>query len=149
MSDRKYFGYYPLAQAKAYLRGATEVSGIDLMILKNYLWSQPEEIPLIEQTLVRMCQNPLLDKLNEIIGMATESFQELVADAENKKAFIKFRAEFLRLYDRINELKIKADSNKERADIQNAVSLIEDMSQTAHQKAGFTYASLEELKLLQ
>lgn len=41
VSDRKYLGYYPIAQAKAWLSGHTAVESEDLLALKNYLWQQP------------------------------------------------------------------------------------------------------------
>ncbi|MFR0797974.1 MAG: hypothetical protein ACLSHJ_04045 [Oscillospiraceae bacterium] len=38
VSDRKYLGYYPIAQAKAWLSGHDKVEASDLLALKNYLW---------------------------------------------------------------------------------------------------------------
>lgn len=37
VSDRKYLGYYPIAQAKAWLEGHAQVEPADLLALRNYL----------------------------------------------------------------------------------------------------------------
>ena len=43
VSDRKYLGYYPIAQAKAWLSGHDKVESCDLLALKNYLWRLPSD----------------------------------------------------------------------------------------------------------
>ena len=43
VSDRKYLGYYPVAQAKAWLSGHAKVESSDLLALKNYLWYLPAD----------------------------------------------------------------------------------------------------------
>ena len=44
VSDRKYLGYYPIAQAKAWLSGHDKVESCDLLALKNYLWACPQTV---------------------------------------------------------------------------------------------------------
>ena len=153
ISDRKYLNYYPIAQAKAWLMGHSEVQSPDLLALKNYLWSKPSEIPLVETTLTRMCLNPLQDKVNDIRAAAREVQEELDASAgagvDMKKAFRKYRAELVRVYRLYRELTEKAQSDSDRAML---AALLEDMekdSRAAHEKNGYTYASLEELAELQ
>jgi MoxR-like ATPase len=149
ISDRKYFNYYPLAQAKAWLDGCSEVNALHLLALKNYLWTTPEEIIVIEQILTRMCQNPLKDKLDNLRAMAVDSLDQLKADKDNKKAMIKFRGEFIRLYDMVRDLLSKAGSSSETKQIGDFEYALEDMSREAHDIMGFTYANLGELKALQ
>ncbi len=149
VSDRKYFNYTPIAQAKAWLEGKSEVNAAHLLALKNYLWTTPEEITVIEQTLVRMCQNPLRDKLDDIRVMALDSLDQLKADRDNKKAMIKFRGEFIRLYDMVADLQAKAVSASETSQTSGLLDALEAMSREAHSLMGFTYASLAELKSLQ
>ncbi len=149
VSDRKYFNYTPITQAKAWLDRQSEVSASQLLALKNYLWTTPEEITVIEQTLVRMCQNPLRDKLDNIRAMALDSLDQLKADRDNKKAMIKFRGEFIRLYDMVADLQAKAVSASETNQISAFLDALEAMSREAHSLMGFTYASLAELKALQ
>ena len=64
ISDRKYFGYAPIAQAKAWLEGRDTVEPSDLTILRHYLWTAPEERIVIQGTLERMCNDPLKDRLD-------------------------------------------------------------------------------------
>lgn len=72
ISDRKYFGYAPIAQAKAWLEGRDAVEPSDLNILRHYLWTAPEERTVIQATLERMCNDPLKDRLNGILASALE-----------------------------------------------------------------------------
>ena len=43
VSDRKYLGYYPIAQARAWLSGHDKVESSDLLALKDYLWHLPAD----------------------------------------------------------------------------------------------------------
>ena len=58
ISDRKYFNYAPVAQAKAWLEGRDTVAPADLIILRHYLWTAPEERAIIQSALVQMCSDP-------------------------------------------------------------------------------------------
>jgi MoxR-like ATPase len=51
VSDRKFLSYYPIAQAKAWLNGHGTVEPADMLVLKFYLWTKPEEITTVEQDL--------------------------------------------------------------------------------------------------
>ena len=79
VSDRKYLGYYPIAQAKAWLSGHDKVESCDLLALKNYLWRLPSDREKVEAVLTRLCVNPMQDKVNNIRGMALESQEEFDA----------------------------------------------------------------------
>lgn len=147
VSDRKYFNYFPMAQAKAWLDGYSEVNPEHLMILKNYLWTTPEEITVIGQTLTRLCQNPLRERLESIRTMAAESLKEFNDAQDNKKALIKLRGEFVRLFDMLPDTTDAADM--EKAKIEECLDALETMSREAHTAAGFTYASIAEIKALQ
>ncbi len=61
VSDRKYLGYYPIAQAKAWLSGHDKVESCDLLALKNYLWRLPSDREKVEAVLTRLCVNPMQD----------------------------------------------------------------------------------------
>ena len=153
VSDRKFLNYYPIAQAKAWLAGHSEVQTSDLLALKNYLWNKPSEIPLVETTLTRMCLNPLQDKVNDIRAMAKEIQEELEAAAtggvETRKAFRKYRGELLRVYRLYRELETKAESDSDKAMLKDLLEDLERNSRAAHEKSGFTYATLNELEALQ
>ena len=153
VSDRKYLNFYPIAQAKAWLSGHAEVQPGDLTALKNYLWEKPTDISLVEQTLTRMCINPMQDKVNDIRAAAKEVFDELNdsigSGVDAKKAFRKFRAELLRVYGLYRDLAGKAQNDNERAMLESLLADLENDSRGAHEKNGYTYASLEELAELQ
>lgn len=153
VSDRKYLNFYPIAQAKAWLSGHSEVQPCDLLALKNYLWEKPTDIPLVEATLNRMCINPMQDKVNDIRAAANEIFDELNASVdsgvESRKAFRKFRSELLRVYGLYTDLSGKAQGDSEKAMLDALLAELEKISRGAHEKYGFTYAALEELAGLQ
>jgi MoxR-like ATPase len=150
VSDRKYFNYAPVAQAAAWLRGGSEVSGGDLLVLKNYLWTKPEEIEPISQTLARLCENPLRGRLEAVKTLAAECFEGWKTDAAgggDVNALRKFRAEILRVYGDIPPLG-DAASEADRREIEDAVQYLEDMNRETSAAAGFTCTPLSEQKQL-
>ena len=156
ISDRKYFNFAPIVQAQAWLDGHTEVKSIHLKLLKNYLWNTPEEILVIEDLLNRMCENPIGEMLNDIINAATESFSDFEQVAQgssdgksSKKALIKLRGEYIRLYDTIRQLDNSSIDNEASASsIVSSIDRLENLSKRAHTMANCTYAPLKELKEL-
>lgn len=149
VSDRKYLNYYPIAQAKAWLMGHTEVHSTDLLALKNYLWYKPSDIPLVEVTLTRMCVNPMQDKVNDLWAMARECADELNASADNgvepRKAFRKFRTELVRVYGLYAALTANAQGDSEKQMLDKLLDDMENLSRSAHEKYGFTPTPLKEL----
>ena len=77
ISDRKYFNYAPIAQAKAWLSGRDTVEPSDLTTLCAYLWTAPEERTIIQSTLERMCNDPLKDRLDTILAEAWRGIRSL------------------------------------------------------------------------
>jgi MoxR-like ATPase len=150
ISDRKYFNYYPIAQAGAWLAGRATVIPDDLLALRFYLWSDPAERATIEPVLEHMCHNPLQEKINDIRAMAAETEDEFMAakDDSGNKALIKFRSEYLRLYQMYCDLLDKAQSDSEKAQLSELLNDLEKSSMAAHEALNFTYAPLDELALL-
>ena len=155
VSDRKYLSYYPIAQAKAWLSGHSKVESSDLLALKNYLWRLPADREKVENVVNRLCVNPMLDKVNNIRGMALES-QE-VFDASrgdgskadvSRKALIKLRSELTRLYQMQCELRVAVQSDSEAVMVDALLEDLEKISRHAHEQTGFTYTSLEEIAVL-
>lgn len=153
VSDRKYLNYYPIAQAKAWLSGHSEVQSADLLALKNYLWNKPSDIPLVETTLTRMCLHPLQDKVNDLLAMAKDIRDELESSlangVETRKVFRKYRSELFRVYKLYQELEGKAESDSDSSMLKAFLDGLEKDSQAAHEKCGFTYTSLSELAALE
>lgn len=156
VSDRKYLGYYPIAQAKAWLTGHTQVESTDLLALKNYLWRLPGDRASVESTLQRMCVNPMLDKVNDIRAMAMEARDEYEATRSDQgkanaanKALIKLRGELLRLFGMQQKLDGEAQSDNERTLTAELLQDMEQISRQAHEAVGFTYIPLDQLAALQ
>lgn len=156
ISDRKFLNYAPIAQAKAWLSGHTEVQGQDLVALKNYLWDQPKDFPAVESTLNRMCINPMQDKVNNIRAMAMEARDEFDAARSElekanagSKALIKLRGELIRLYRMQQQLAESVQSESERTLTDQLLTEMEQISRQAHEAVGFTYMPLAEQAALQ
>ena len=156
VSDRKYLGYYPIAQAKAWLSGHTQVESTDLLALKNYLWHLPADRAMVESTLQRMCVNPMLDKVNDVRSMAMEARDEYdVARSDTNKAgaanraLVKLRGELLRLFEMQKKLEAEARTDSERVLTAELLQDMEQISRQAHEAVGFTYIPLEQLAALQ
>lgn len=147
ISDRKYFGYGPIAQAKAWLEGRDTVEPSDLTILRHYLWTAPEERTIIQGTLERMCNDPLKDRLDGILASALECREDFdsSADAPPARRIGKLRDEFLRLYEQISQLSAAAQTDGEKQKIQACLDELEKQSQQAHAAIHFSYAPLSEL----
>ena len=156
VSDRKYLGFSPIAQAKAWLMGHTQVERTDLLALKNYLWHQPGDRETVAKTLQRMCVNPMQDKVNDIRAMALEAQEEYETARGNQskanavnKALIKLRGELLRLYAMQQKLAVAVQSDGEKDLVDALLADMELISRRAHEAANFTYAPLEQMAALQ
>lgn len=147
ISDRKYFSYAPIAQAKAWLEGRDTVESSDLTILRHYLWTAPEERTVIQGTLERMCNDPLKDRLDGILASALESYEDFnqSVDAPAARRIGKLRDEYLRLYEQIAQMDAAAQNDGERQKIQDCLNEIEKQSQTACEAIHFSYVPLSEL----
>ena len=150
-----YLGYYPIAQAKAWLSGHDKVESCDLLALKNYLWRLPSDREKVEAVLTRLCVNPMQDKVNNIRGMALESQEEFDAALGDgskadtaRKAFIKLRGELTHLYQMQCSLRTAAQSDSETALVDDLLADLEKISRKAHEQTHFTYTTLEEIAAL-
>lgn len=150
VSDRKYFGFTPLVQARAWLCSREEVRPGDLIVLRAYLWTTPDEIEQVAAVIREIVENPLGERIQELHGMAAEAFEEFQNDAarNSSRALIKFRSGFLSLYGQVQVLSQDAQSDRDRESVQALMGGLEDMSRQAHSASGFTYTTLPELAAL-
>lgn len=152
VSDRKYLSYYPIAQARAWLNGHSEVLSSDLLALKCYLWGKPSDIPLVETTLTRMCLDPLKDKANEIRALAKETRDVYDASVQTgvdpKKALRKYSKEMVRVYNLYCELAEKAQSDSDKMLLDELLSDLERDGRETYEKSGFTYTSWKQISEL-
>ena len=147
ISDRKYFNYAPIAQAKAWLSGRDTVEPSDLTTLCAYLWTAPEERTIIQATLERMCNDPLKDRLDTILAEAVEGYQEFTdtADAPAARRIGKLRDEFMSLYITLSQMLSNAQSDAEREKINACLEELERYSKEAHASVQYSYVPLREL----
>ena len=143
VSDRKFFGYQSIAKAEAFLSGADKVIPSHLRALTPYFWNKPEEITVISEVLKRFCENPISEKLKVITDDAAESFTQFESTDNKKKALVKLRNEYIRLFDLEN-----GANPEQRMQTENVRSLIEGLSKQAADTSGNTYIPLNELKEL-
>ena len=58
-------------QAEAWLAGQRYRHGLqDMKALVNYLWDKPEDREIVQETIIRLTENPLGDKLDELLARA-------------------------------------------------------------------------------
>lgn len=150
VSDRKYFNYTPIAQAKAWLEGHSEVQPMDLYILRHYLWTLPSDRSVVCATLERMCHDPLAQKLGDLQNMGRECYEafEVATDASAARRIGKLRSEYIRLYGTVMDLRGNAQNDREFQQIDELLTILERYSEKAHQAVGYTYAPLEQLYAL-
>ncbi len=148
ISDRKYFGYYPLAQAKAWLDGRDKVESRDLLILSAYLWTTPEDRAVICPYLEHKCIDPLKQQLEDVHKMALESFAQFEAatDANPIVRVGKLRDELLQLYELLLDTQARAADDNERGRIDAEVDELEALNERAHQETQRPYASLQAIR---
>lgn len=151
ISDRKYFGYYPIAQARAWLGGRDKVEPADLLALRFYLWTAQEDRGVIDPVLERMCNDPLQDKLDTLLASAVEAYGdfESATGAQPPKRIGKLRNELVRLYETISQLQAAAQSNRELKQIGDTLDAIEAYSKKAHDAISFAYVPLSEIYAIQ
>lgn len=160
VSDRKYFGFTPIVQAKAYLNGNSEVSPADLLILKNYFWNNPAEIPTVGKILEDLCENPLGTEVEKYLDMAREAkvvMDERMAELEDEqgketekiKPYVVFSKELFRIYLGLSNLKSADLSDSDVKLIDDGATELEKMLSEAANTAGAAYISLSEQKRLE
>ena len=147
VSDRTYFGYSPVVQAEAWLAGRNTVQPQDMKALVNYLWDKPEDREIVEETITRLTENPLGDKLDELLARAYQCRDEFDSADSPGLALIAMRSGLLAVYDEAEQLKgsLAAD-DPARSTVEGMIATLEGISREAHAKTTFTYLQLPELK---
>lgn len=151
VSDRKFFNYTPFVQAKAWLDGRDTVQPFDLLCLEAYLWTNPEELPEIRQTLGKKCVNPLQDKADAIRISGLEVFEAFCQDKQTSgsKALVKFRGEIVAVYRQAKSLESELDSANDQAIYNSLIYDLGEYSRQAHIAVNFTVVPLDELAMME
>ena len=118
-----------------------------MLVLKNYLWNKPEEISVISDTLKRICENPLGDRIKELTAKAY-SVRDVFNAAENKnRALMALKNELLKLYNEaLDTKKDFTETDAAASSVDSFIGTLEDISRAAYAETSFTYVSLPELK---
>lgn len=150
VSDRKYFGYYPIVQAHAWLCGRDEVRGTDLTALRSYLWTSLDEITKISQVLTRLCENPLAARISDLRKMIVDAADQFESGRGGNavRALKGFRTQAVEIYSKISSLSGYAQNDTEKAQVDALRVELERFSQKAHAAANLTYIPLDELASL-
>ena len=142
ISDRKFFNFTPIVQAAAYINGHDTVSVEDLMILKNYFWTTPAERDTISAVLTEICDNPIQSRINDLIAMADEAFEDFQSNSTNNRAFAKARTELVRVFSELQKLECTSDTDRDK--VKEANEQLESLSKQVYEQKGFTVVPLRE-----
>ena len=160
VSDRKFLGFTPIVQAKAYLNGNQEVTPKDLMVLKNYFWNTPSEIPTVGKILSDVCENPIGAEIIKLLDMANESrnvMEETVSELEQNgdsqvnlvRPYVVFSKELLRIYTELENLKTNDISEADINEITQAENEMDEMLREASNRTKAPFVNLEQQKALE
>ena len=141
ISDRKFFGFYPIVQALAWLSGKDCVT--------PYLWSVQSDIPKIEQILKDACMDGVAEKIEDFRVQLNEAYSAFLADSQTDKtrALLKFRECLVQLYKSCLEFRTTLPTAQAAVDA--LIEEMEDKSRQAHSATNLTYITLPELEQLQ
>lgn len=147
VTDRKYFNFGLVVQAEAWLAGRDTVQPQDMKALVNYLWDKPEDREIVEEAITRLTENPLGDKLDELLARAYQCRDEFDSADNPGLALIALRSGLLAVYDEAEQLKDSlAEEDPARSTVEGMIATLEGISREAHAKTSFTYLPLPELK---
>ena len=147
VTDRKYFNFGLVVQAEAWLAGRDTVQPQDMKALVNYLWDKPEDREIVEEAIIRLTENPLGDKLDDLLARAYQCRDEFDSADSPGLALIALRSGLLALYDEAEHLKNSlAEDDSARSTVEGMIATLEGISREAHAKTAFTYLPLPELK---
>lgn len=147
ISDRKYFNYAPIAQAKAWLSGRDTVEPSDLTTLCAYLWTAPEERtyhPIhLGADVQRSPQGPAGHHSGGSRGGVSGVYR--YGRRPCGRRIGKLRDEFMSLYITLSQMLSNAQSDAEREKINACLEELERYSKEAHASVQYSYVPLREL----
>lgn len=147
VSDRTYFNLSLVIQAEAWLNEHTTVQPEDMKALVNYLWDKPEDREIIREVIYRLTENPLGDKLNDLLAKSYEHQRKFDSATDKNQALITMRNALVDIYDKAQELrKGLSDNDAAHSQIDSMIATLEEISRNVHEKTQFTYLPLDELK---
>lgn len=104
-SSRRFKWAIRALQANALLNGRAEVIDEDLFVLKNVLWGEKKEIPIVEQVIAKAI-NPAIAEIRELLAQAKEIENDVkTADPKNP-------TELAKIMEALEKLKAIVDDVK-------------------------------------
>ena len=151
ISDRKFFGFFPIAQALAWLAGKDQVTNDEIRALTPYLWSVQDDIPKIEQILKDACMDGVTEKIEDFRAQLNEAYSAFLTDSQTDKtrALLKLREGLVQLYKTCIQFQEQTPTASAQAAVDAFVGEMEDKSRQAHSATNLTYITLPELEQLQ
>lgn len=150
VSDRKKIEYSIIVQAEALLKERDKVNPEDLSVLIYYLWETPEEIEVITDIIKRYTENPIKEKVENIIAMFVEQIEETKqissnADMKQKtKALVKVENEIKTLYKMLQKIEEETKTDKDKNIINETYNYFEEEYKNVIKKMGYTYIPIKE-----
>lgn len=80
-SDRKMCQVVDIIRAHAWLHGRDKVSTADLIFLKNVLWEEPSQIPIVTSVILDVA-NPILREVSELFDGVLQAWQNAQASGD-------------------------------------------------------------------
>ena len=151
ISDRKFFGFFPIAQALAWLDGKDQVTNDEIRALTPYLWSVQGDIPKIEQILKDVCLDSVTEKIEDFRAQLNEAYSVFLTDsqADKTRALLKLRECLVQLYKTCAEFRKQTPTASAQSAVDAFIGEMEDKSRQAHSATNLTYITLPELEQLQ
>lgn len=107
------------------------IFGQHLLKSKQYPWCLKE-----------ICDNPIKKRIDDLIAMADEAFEDFMANSENNRAFGKVRNELIRVYADLQNIECASDDDRNK--IEDACTQLESISKKVYEKKNFTIVPLSE-----
>lgn len=145
VSDRIYFNFTPVVQAKAYLAGRDTVKPEDMSALVNYLWDKPEEYAVVKEVITRLTENPLGEEIDKILASAYKLRDDFEKSTDKVHGLASLREKLLDLYGKVIALRAGIDDDDAaNTAIDGAVDTLNEISKVAHSKTSYTHVDLKE-----
>ncbi len=143
VSDRRWQWCLRLCQANALLAGRAAVEPVDLLILADALWEEPDQRLTIRQGLLDIV-DPVLREAEELVDAAEEQCQKVsVATGEPKDVLVTISEaakKIKRACSRLEELRdMTRGKGRDTADIDEMLARVQTMNRSIHKQLTSRY----------
>ena len=131
-SDRRQNECFKIMQASAALRGSIEVGPDDFNSLVYVLWNEPEDIPVIESAIQKIC-NPYDDKFKELqtsYAQIKNKIDSYAGSAEEDQYKLEAKGSLEKILTRVN--KLINDANNQGKSVTTYTDFRDEVSEYAN-----------------